>query len=571
MPTATGIPDRGEYGDPISGLTAGQIADWVVQKHKAERAGEHYDIRFGTPETGLYSWASRKGLPQPGEKRLAVQQPIHSHGYKDFAGTIREGYGKGEVERHDLGKVLVTKTAPDAIHFSTAHRRFPERYVLIRPKTGKNWLMLNTTKTQPTPYEKIHYKLVPQEKAEKALTNLQPGSSTQAKIDGAAALVQLYKDHFEVLSYRTQKHTGRPIVHTERVFGNRPQLDIPKEYQGQTLRGELYGTKDDKAIPPHELGGLLNSSISKSLTDQEARRIKMKIMLFDVMNKQTGKHQLEVPYEQRMAQTKQIGSILPNDTFHYPEEAKTPEEAKALYERVASGQDPLSAEGVVVHPPTGVPSKIKLRDEADVHIREFFPGAGKYKGSGVGGFRYSHEPEGPIAGEVGTGFSDEDRQKMHQDPEFYLGRIARVSYQNKKPSGALFAPSYMSLHEDYPTKATETAMAKTSVLDSIAAQRVKNYYDLNSYIKEAHSTIKRLLHAKARSDVRDYRAKTDTMRQLLTEKPHEFVVDSEKDGIVGLTHTTGFRLHLPKRTLPTSFIENWRKRNALGSKKSGGV
>jgi len=553
--SAVGLPDPQNYGD-LSKIAPGQLVDWVVQKHKAERAGTHFDVRFGTPDTGLYSWAVRKGLPQPGQKHLAVMQPIHSHDYKDFKGEISEGYGKGTVERHDLGQVLITKTTPDAIHFTTAHRRFPERYVLIKPKTGRNWLLLNATKTEPTPYEKVHYKLVPQEKAEQVLSNLQPGSSAQAKIDGAAALVQLYKDHFDVLSYRTQKHTGWPIVHTERVFGSRPQIDIPKQYQGQVLRGELYGIgPDGKPIPPHKLGGLLNASIAKSLSDQQANKAKLKVMLFDIMNKQTHKHQLEVPYEQRMQQTRQVGSVLPKDTFHYPEEAKTPEEANSLFGRVSAGTEPLSVEGVVVHPPTGAPQKIKLRDEHDVYVREFFPGMGKYQGTGIGGFRYSHEPEGQIVGEIGTGFSDEERQQMFKQPNDYIGRIARVSAQEKKPSGALFAPSYLSMHEDYPMKAAEVAIEDDdSVLASIEAQRVKNYYNLTSHIKEANTALKKLLKAKERSDVGDYRAKVDTMRQLMMHKPHEFVVDSDEGHVVGITHVpTKFRMHIPKTALPTAF------------------
>lgn len=559
--TALGIPDRDVYGDPLAGLSAGQLADWVVQRHKAERAGEHFDIRFGTPETGLYSWAARKGLPAPGEKRLAVQQPVHSHGYKDFKGEIQQGYGKGTVERHDLGQVLVTKITPEAIHFSTAHRRFPERYIMIRPKQGgKNWLMLNTTKTQPVPYEKLHYKLVPQDQAETVLNNLQPDSSVQAKVDGAAALVQLYKDHFDVLSYRTQKEKGYPILHTERVFGQRPTINVPKEFQGRTLRGELYGEREGKPIPPHELGGLLNASIAKSLSDQRARKIKLKVMLFDIMNKQTHKHQLEVPYEQRMQQTKQVGSILPQDTFHYPEEAKTPEEAKALLGRVQSGTEPSTVEGVVVHPPTGVPQKIKLRDEHDVYIRDFFPGQGKYENRGVGGFRYSHEAEGPIVGEVGTGFSDEERMHMHTNPNDYVNRIARVSAQDKKPSGALFAPSFVSLHEDYPMKLAEAILdQRPSVLSAIHTRRIRDKYNLNDYVKEAASALKGLLKAKQRSDVGDYRAKTDQMRQLLREKPHEFEIDSDQGHTVGLTHKpTKFKIHLPKTALPTEFVAKKR-------------
>lgn len=556
MPSkAMGLPNPEDYGD-VSQLQLGQLYDYVVQRHLAARAGLHHDMRIGNPNIGLLSWALPKELPQPGQKRLAIQQPVHAHGYKDFRGEIRQGYGKGTVERLDLGQILVTKITPEAIHFSTAHRRFPERYVMVRPKMGdKNWLMLNTTKTEATPYKKIHYKLVEPAQAENVLNNLQSGSSTQAKIDGAAALVQLYKDHFDVLSYRTQKEKGYPIVHTERVFGQRPEIEIPKEYQGRTLRGELYGEREGKPIPPHELGGLLNASISKSLADQQAKKVKLKVMLFDILNKQQ-QHQLEVPYEQRMAETKQVGSVLPQDSFGYPQEAKTPEEAKALLGRVQAGTEPSTVEGVVVHPPTGRPTKIKLRDEHDVYLREFFPGQGKYQDRGVGGFSYSHEPEGPIVGEVGTGFSDEERMNMHKNPSDYLGRIARVSAQDKKPSGALFAPSYISLHEDYNTKLAEAILDQDpSVIGSLKARRIRNRYNLNDYVKEAAGALKRLLKAKERSDVGDYRAKTDQMRQLLREKPHEFEIDSDQGHTVGLTHKpTKFKIHLPKTALPTEFV-----------------
>jgi hypothetical protein len=607
--TALGIPDRDVYGDPLAGLSAGQLADWVVQKHKAERAGEHYDIRLGTPETGLYSWVSRKGIPAPGEKRLAISQPIHAHGYKDFQGEISSGYGKGQVARHDLGQVLITKVEPNAIHFTTAHRRFPERYVLIKPKTGRNWLMINTTKTTPIPYEKVRYTLVQPDKAQAVIASMQPGSSAQAKIDGAAALVQLYKDHFDVLSYRRQKHTGWPIIHTERIFGGRPQVEIPPQYRNQTLRGELYGVDPTgKVIPPYQLGGLLNASIAKSLKDQQAIGVKLKVLLFDIMNKRH-QHQLGVPYEQRLTKTKQVGSVLPGNTFHYPEEAKTPEEARALLSQVASGQHPLSAEGIVIHPPKGKPSKIKLRDEHDVYIREFFPGMGKYTNVGVGGFRYSFTPKGPIVGEVGTGLTDEQRMDMYKNPDIYLGRIARVSAQAQRPSGALFAPSFISLHEDYPTKTVESddqlrdanirtnefgnkaqtldrtrkwkksfghekdladiklidqhlkeqavlnaVKATSSPLARIQAQQSKPV-DLIKNVRPAKTTLQTLLAAKTESDRKNYAAKHDAMRQLISQYPQEFFIDSDLGKFVGITHRpTGFRMHLPKTVLPTALI-----------------
>lgn len=65
--------------------------------------------------------------------------------------------------------------------------------------------------------------------------------------------------------------------------------------------------------------------------------------------------------------------------------------------------------------------------------------------------------------------------------------------------------------------------------------------------------IDRLLEAKKESDRRNYRAKHAIMRALMQAHPHEFAIDSEANGIVGVTHvSTGFRMHLPRRVLPAS-------------------
>jgi hypothetical protein len=549
-----GIPDKTNFGD-LDQLKPGRLYDWVVQNHIARRAGTHKDIRLGDESNGLFSWASKKGLPQPGQKHLAIQQPVHSHEYKDFAGEIPEGYGAGTVKRDDLGKVLVTDINPNSISFSTAHTRFPERYRMVKLKGDKNWLMMNVTKDKPLGYERPHYQLIPQSKAEDVISNLQPGSSTQAKVDGTSALLKLYKDHYDVLSTRTQKRRPNfPITYAEKIEPIRRKLDVPKEHVGRVLRGELYGEQNGKPIPPHQLGGLLNSSLAKSLTDQASQRIKLKMMLFDVLDKQN-KHQFNVPYAQRLAETKAIGSVLPSDIFHYPEEAKTPTEAKQLLEQVSSGKHPLTEEGIVIHPETGVPQKIKLRDEYKPYLREFFAGKGRLTNSGVGGFRYSWEPEGEIAGEVGTGMSDDERKNMHLNPSDYIGRKVRLTAQKKLPSGNLFAPSFHSLYNDEPPESTEAvskAISNLGTASGLIKAKRQPKSNLVDYVKPASSAVKQLIEAKSESDRRNYKSKHDIVRKLMMEKPDDFMIDSSQDGIVGVTHKpSGFKLHMPRQAMPT--------------------
>lgn len=448
---APGLPSRDIKGD-LKKIKPGQLVDFVVQRHKAERAGEHFDVRFGTPETGLFSWATRKELPKPKQRIALFRQPLHTHSYKDFEGEIPSGYGKGSVAKHEEGRLLIQKISDRAIHFVKAHKKFPERFVLVAPKDPDDdrWLLLNSTPTEAIPYKKLKYTSVSPEKAEKIIGGLQPGSSVQAKIDGAASLTKLMSDKFETVSYRTSKETGGPILHTERLMAGKPAVvSIPKKYVGSVLRGELYGLRNKKAIPPQELGGLLNASVAKSIETQKAKNVDIKNMVFDI-ERLANKPVSDLPYEKRLEMVKNVLKHLPTDKFHLPEEAKTPAEASALLKAVREGKHPLSREGVVIHPPIGKPTKVKLTEDFDVHVTGVFPGGGKYQDKGAGGFAYALTPNGKTVGHVGTGLSDELRYEMHQRPDDFIGRVAKVTAQEKFPSGALRAPRLIAFHEDYP-------------------------------------------------------------------------------------------------------------------------
>jgi len=64
------------------------------------------------------------------------------------------------------------------------------------------------------------------------------------------------------------------------------------------------------------------------------------------------------------------------------------------------------------------------------------------------------------------------------------------------------------------------------------------------------STLGDLKKAKQYSDVKQYSQKHQLIHQLVREAPKEFYVDSEKDGIVGLTHSsTNFKIHVPKNVI----------------------
>jgi superfamily II DNA or RNA helicase len=539
--SAKGIPDRSTYGD-LDQLQAGQLLDYVRKRHHAARAGLHEDVRFGSPEHGgLYSWAARKGLPEPGKKHLAVMQPIHSMDDQDFEGDIPEGYGKGKVEIADKGKVLITNVSPEAISFTTAHTGTPQRYALIKPKdqTSKNWLLINNSLTSKDVLDtpKLHYKVVEPEDVAPILDSLSNKDSVQAKIDGAANLTKLLSKHVDTRSFRTSKKTDGPISYDEKLFHSKPEIPIPKEYRNSVLRGEIYGTKDDRAIPVGQLSGLLNSSIAKSISSQNEQNVQLKNMIFDIA--QLGKKKIDInktPYQDRYKLIQDIVKHLPQDKYHVPEQATTPEDARKMWEDINLGKNPLTQEGIVIHPSTGNPIKTKIRPDYDVHIREMFPGLGKYQDVGAGGFRYSLTPTGPITGKVGTGFTDDIRKDMWANPNNYVGRVARVKAHEQLPSGALRVPAFIALHEDYPMKSASVI----SGLESDTSARVGRVY-----------TVKDLMEAKKESDRRNYAKKQQILRDLMKQYPDHFLIDTPGGKFVGITHKrTGFQFHLPRNVIP---------------------
>lgn len=446
--SAKGIPSRKNYGD-LAQLQPGDLLDYIIQQHDAEVAGPHKDLRMGSPELGLFSWASRKGVPGVGEKTLAVRQPLHSYGYRKFEGRIPSGrYGGGLVRKEREGKLLITRVSDQAIHFTEGSTG--KRFTLFKPKgADQNWLLSQTASPERPDIEKQHYVKIPPAKADAMLKQLmEEGSVAQPKVDGALAYVRLAKHRAEIVSHRKSKRTGKAIVHTERVLGKLPDVDYPASLEGSTLLGEIFGERGGKAIPPQELGGLLNMGVAKSRQAQQDRDIRLKTLLFGVGQTRGRGRPFSKDYATQRALLEEAVKVLPAEHFVLPEEATTYEDAVRLLEQIQSGTHPLTREGLVLHPRSGgVPHKLKFRPERKVFVRSVYPGEGKYEGKGAGGFEYSSTPKGQVIGRVGTGLRDALRREMWANPEQFIGRVARVAAQESFPSGALRAPSLIALHE----------------------------------------------------------------------------------------------------------------------------
>jgi hypothetical protein len=477
---APGIKYPDQLGSPED-MSPGDIVPWVVQEHLARRAGRHYDIRLG--KNKMLSFATRKELPKPGEKRITVfQQPWHRPSYRFFQGELKSKYGSGTVRRSDLGDVLITEATPSKIKFTLAHKRFPEEFTLVRISNKSlrkkpAWLMFNTTPMEGVPHRKIHYKAIDAGEIDKLFD---PSYVMSSKIDGASAFVQLMNDRLKIMSYRTQKDTGHPIVHTERMGLAHKRFKIPKDLSDSVFRGEIYGTRKGKAIPAAELGGLLNATIANSLAAQKDKDVKMRMALYGVTQTPEGEAGADMPVSEVRKHISRALTVLPADIFESVPYAESAAEKRKMWQDIITGKDPLTREGVVGFPVAGgIPVKVKPEEEADIYIKRIFPGEGELEGKGAGGFEYSLTPDGPVVGRVGTGMDRNVRADMFKNPNMYIGRKARIRAQEQFPSGAWRAPSFIALHEDYPEAAVKTAEDLTSypismLYDAINAAEMRN-------------------------------------------------------------------------------------------------
>jgi DNA ligase D-like protein (predicted 3'-phosphoesterase) len=115
---------------------------FVIQKHDAEKAGTHYDLRLENDDGAMSSWTVPKArLPKGKEKLLAQQTEDHPISYNKFEGKIEEGYGKGTVKIHDKGNYELIKWTKDTIKFKLKGKKEKGTYTLHRTD-GKKWLLM---------------------------------------------------------------------------------------------------------------------------------------------------------------------------------------------------------------------------------------------------------------------------------------------------------------------------------------------------------------------------------------------------------------------------------------------
>jgi len=149
--------DPKQTPEPFGGEKRGQQSIFVVQRHDARRL--HYDFRLER-NGALASWAVPKGVPlEPGQRALAVHVEDHPLEYATFEGVIPKGqYGAGPVEIWDNGTYELLEEKKDGGLTVRLHgKRLEGVWALVPAKLDgnpRNWLILRKREqgaTEPGP------------------------------------------------------------------------------------------------------------------------------------------------------------------------------------------------------------------------------------------------------------------------------------------------------------------------------------------------------------------------------------------------------------------------------------
>jgi hypothetical protein len=460
-----GIPSRSIKTKPRE-LTTAELWSFNIQKHKAKHAGTHFDLRLVDPSSGIaHSWATRNLPSSPGEKVLAVHQPDHTVDYSTWEGNIASGYGAGNVSLFSSDKVEVTKSTADHITFNVYKTNGDTEHYTLVHTGGDDWLFFNTTPSKKTRPEINITKPKFQSVSPKTIDVNNSAQILAPKVDGAMNAFLLRKGKpIEVYSYRpSKKGPSKLIEHSFRT--ELYKTKTPESMRGSTvLLGELFArdTTSGRVLSNRDTSSRLLSNVWRSRELQKTAPIDN--IVFDVVRYQ-GHDVSKKPYAEKLKILQAITREVPE--LKMPPLATNINDKQQLISEVSAGIHPLSQEGVVIYNlDKPVPTKAKIFNDYDVRIRDIFPGEGKYKGRGAGGFTYSHKGSNKVIGRVGSGFNDQMREQMFNDPRQFTGLVARVISQEKLPSGALRVPVFKDIRsESWPR--TKIAVANKVIRKKI--------------------------------------------------------------------------------------------------------
>ena len=403
-----------------------------IQKHEAERAGMHYDIRLNINGKAV-SFATRKGLPdKPGSPRLLIRQPDHKIDYMNWEGTIPKGeYGAGKVRVADKQPVVIGETNGH-IKLHVAKGPNAGNYTIFRTE-GNNWMASRHSDMPRTWEDRPKYK-----DTKRDLQDLpEEQYLASRKYDGAHFIAHLSNKGIALTSQRKGKNGN--MIAREDNFPHIKYTKVPKDYQGTVLRGEIHHKNGFNT-----LSGMALALPHNSVKLQEEKG-KVEFIPFDII-KHKGKYFTEYTAEERAKIVEEVAKALPNNYIYPPDRKRKTESLREFYDRIVTDK----GEGIILQDKaSGSYLKKKNRADYDLTVKEILEGTGRLKGS-MGSLVLA-DRSGIIVGNVGTGFTDALRQEIFKNKKKYIGRLVKVESDPPIVAKSLRAPSYVGFTTDKST------------------------------------------------------------------------------------------------------------------------
>lgn len=453
---APGIPAARSI-DKLPTVNKSQTWTLAIQRHDADVAGEHLDLRLVDPATGkAHSWALPKAqMPAPGKSVLAVPQPTHTEDYAKNFGLkkpqkITEGYGKGTVKIEHISDTDVFHSKPEEegtrVRFNIYKGTHPEEYAIVRTSSGMDLLVNKTLSRERVSHLPLGDKPKLKEKSHENIDVTDTSEVMMPKLDGAHTLVDLAATGKipRLFSYRLGQRAATGVIEHTHKAPSLLEQKIPKGLAGTILRAETVAVNKEtgKALPAKDLAGLLNSNVNLSRQRQTELGVELKPILFDII-KYKGRDVTEKSFDDRHKLLQEIASQM---KFEVVDTARTPEDKSKLLKTIQDKKHPLTSEGVILlNNEAAKATKVKFRPDYDVYVRKIF---GIDNKDYAGGFEYSLTPKGKITGRVGTGFIRTEARDMADNPNKYIGRAAKITAETQYTSGSLAKPSFKEWHLD---------------------------------------------------------------------------------------------------------------------------
>lgn len=461
-------------------------------------------IRSGPDEMGWAKFAIRKGLPEEGEKRMAVENDPHT--VDDFSGEIKEGYGKGikkliyggpcvvkikgglsfvskvNVHEHKADKVglhydiVAEGIEPGSREFEIHIPGSSEaagRYAFRQPEGFKdNQVLIVRMKDYGLIVPKPPF--VKKERELLAEIDKHPTDEIfEWKADGSLANVVIKEDRAIFRSHRAEGETYYDrlpalewLKNRSRLFTNRMLFPHPNQ-DGTVLKGELFHPEGAARV-----GGILNSSPEKAIAYQQEHG-PVEFYVWDIL-KFHGKDVSEKPYAERRLMYEQVVRDIQRFNPHFMAVPRADNKAfGAFYDAIVADKRglPFSEGGVIKHgnDTSGKPwIKIKFRDTYDVQVVDIIEGIGKRKGM-VG--RFLVESAGGGRGEIGSFKASDDQLRwMWKNRDILKGQVAEIYAQEITKAGAPRAGVFYRWH---PSK-SEAALLMSMLDDRKAMYKVKS-------------------------------------------------------------------------------------------------